>query len=86
MSAEHMAGRPVSDSTYSNPGCRCEGCTEAHRVASAERRARQTGRRPAIYGQVQRALDLGVTPLHIRIIFGLSPARWQRIQSALQRP
>lgn len=41
--SEHVAGRPVSRSTYVNHSCRCDGCTEANRVyaAGAKRRRRR---------------------------------------------
>jgi hypothetical protein len=29
---QHLDGRPVSSSTYSNHGCRCDGCRSAWRV------------------------------------------------------
>lgn len=29
MSRKHIAGKPVSNSTYRNHGCRCDGCRTA---------------------------------------------------------
>lgn len=39
MGAPHRSGLPVSYSTYSNRGCRCDGCREASNIARAATRA-----------------------------------------------
>jgi hypothetical protein len=36
----HIEGIPVRNESYTVGGCRCVGCTEAHRVAHREYRAR----------------------------------------------
>lgn len=53
MSGPHIAGRPISSSTYSNYGCRCDGCRDD---ANQSRRLLGRGRRG------------GSTPIRLRLI------------------
>jgi hypothetical protein len=38
--SEHLQGRTVSYSTYSNHGCRCAGCREQHTLYMRDARTR----------------------------------------------
>jgi hypothetical protein len=63
--SEHIAGRPVSASTYGNHKCRCAGCTAAHTQATYatwERRAKRLS--CCVAGCERGAYAVGACRLH----------------------
>jgi hypothetical protein len=53
--AGHVEGHPVNASTYCNRGCRCEGCTDAHRLYQQRMRSRQGSRTQLRQKAINRA-------------------------------
>jgi hypothetical protein len=83
----HLHGRDVGNSTYTKWGCRCEGCTRAHRESASawyarkcladRERARAVAEQATIRAVYQRFRS-------VKAVMDCLDVSYERVQSALQ--
>lgn len=73
----HLDGFPVSEGTYVNAGCRCQGCRDAN--AAAQRARRRKGARPS-----EKAYRLA-TNSAAKWVRHRHPEQWARMLRAAYR-